>query len=62
MGICVVSLEKETEIKGFAKIVYGFKKKKNSARVRALGWPLLGFFPDFSDFFFFGGVCGANHL
>ena len=32
----------------------------NSARVRALGWPFLGFFRDY--YYFFRGGCGVIHL
>ena len=53
-------------IKGFRRhfhIVKNWSGKfsLNSSRVRALGWPLLGIFSGFL-WFFFRGVCGANHL
>ena len=48
MGICVLSMARVSELRGSDKISGNFSF--NSVRVRALRWPLLGFFRDFSHF------------
>ena len=51
MGICVLSQAHGSELRGSEVISILREEKKNgffslvSARVCALGWPLLGFFP-----------------
>ena len=56
----------ESELRGSYIYLHIVKKLPeifsfNSARVCALGWPLLGFGGDFSKMFL-RGVCEANHL
>ena len=65
MGICVLSMARVSELRGSDKISGNFSF--NSVRVRALRWPLLGFFRDFSHFpkeekGGEGRACGAIHF
>ena len=63
MGIFILSQAVWIWTMGFRRYLHIVKNLSgnfslNSTRVRALGWPLLGFFRDFSAFL--RGVCGGK--